>query len=185
MSKRVLLGVTGSIAAYKSAEIVRALSKNGCEVRCVLTEAASRFVTPLTLSVLSRYPVATQWHDPSLWDMAHLTLASWADLVLVAPASADFISLLAQGRASGLLDGLILSSGAAVAICPAMDEEMWLHPATRRNVETIKTYGYQVWGPDKGSLASGKVGWGRLLSPEDIVRQSLALLGKAKKKNAR
>jgi phosphopantothenoylcysteine decarboxylase/phosphopantothenate--cysteine ligase len=185
MSKRVVLGVTGSIAAYKSAEIVRGLSKNGCEVRCVLTEAASRFVTPLTLSVLSRNPVATQWHDPSLWDMAHLTMATWAVLVVVAPASADFISLLAQGRASGLLDGLILSASAAVAVCPAMDEEMWLHPATQKNIAAIKNYGYQLWGPEKGALASGKVGWGRLLLPEDIVRRSLSLLGKSKKKNVR
>lgn len=171
--RRVALGVTGSIAAYKSSEIVRGLVKKGIEVRCILTPNAERFVAPLTLAALSRHAVAAGAHDHSLWEMAHLTLASWADLVLVAPATADFIARLAQGRAEGLLDGLVLSTRAAVAVCPAMDAEMWEHPATQANVKTIIGYGYKVWGPEKGELASGKVGMGRLLEPDEIVRRVL------------
>ncbi len=171
--RRVALGVTGSIAAYKSAVIVRGLVKKGVEVRCVLTPNAAHFVTPLTLAALSRHPVAAGAQDPSLWEMAHLSLASWADLVLVAPATADFIARLAQGRAEGLLDSLILSTRASVALCPAMDAEMWEHQATQANVKTIVGYGYKVWGPVKGELASGKVGIGRLLEPDEIVRRVL------------
>ena len=171
--RRVALGVTGSIAACKAPAIVRGLVKKGVEVRCVLTPTACQFVTPLTLAALSRHPVASAQDDPSLWEMAHLSLASWADLVLVAPATADFIARLAAGRAEGLLDGLILSTRAAVAVCPAMDAEMWEHPATRANVARLADYGYKVWGPVKGELASGKVGPGRLLEPDEIVRLAL------------
>ena len=174
--RRIVLGVTGSIAAYKSAEIVRALVKSGIEVRCVLTPTAARFVTPLTLAVLSKNPVAENQHDPSLWEMAHLSLAGWADLVLIAPASADFIARLAGGRAEGLLDGLVLAAKCRIVVCPAMDAEMWEHAATRANVERIRRYGYEVWGPTKGPLASGKDGWGRLMEPEEITtRVRLAL----------
>ncbi|OGR87058.1 MAG: hypothetical protein A3J74_07055 [Elusimicrobia bacterium RIFCSPHIGHO2_02_FULL_57_9] len=169
--KRVVLGVTGSIAAYKSPEIVRGLVQKGHEVRCVLTSAGSQFITPLTLSVLSKNPVATNMHDPALWEMAHLSLASWADLVLVAPATADFMARLAAGRAEGLLDGLILSAECPVALCPALDQEMWTHPATQANAAKLKEYGYQIWGPDQGELASGKNGWGRLMEPEEIVKR--------------
>ena len=172
--RRVVLGVTGSIAAYKAAELVRGLTKAGREVRCVLTPGAEQFVTPLTLSVLSRNPVARNLHDPALWEMAHLSLAGWADLVLVAPATADFIARLAAGRAEGLLDGLVLATKARVAVCPAMDAEMWEHPATRRNVALLREYGYEVWGPEKGPLASGKNGWGRLMEPAEIVRRAAA-----------
>lgn len=174
--RRVVLGVTGSIAAYKAAELARGLVKAGVEVKCVLTPAGAQFVTPLTLAALSKNPVATNLHDPSLWRMAHLELASWADLVLIAPATVDFIARLAQGRAEGILDALVLSTRAKVAVCPACDGEMWEHPATQRNVETIRGLGYQVWGPEKGELASGKKGWGRLREPADILKQ---VLGKA------
>ncbi len=171
--RRVVVGVTGSIAAYKAAEVVRLLVKSGCEVRCVLTPNGAQFVTPLTLAALSRNPVAQNLHDPSLWKMAHLDLASWADLVLVVPATVDFIARLAQGRAEGVLDALILSTKAKVAVCPACDAEMWEHRATQDNVKRIKDLGYEVWGPEKGELASGKTGWGRLREPEDVVRQAL------------
>lgn len=177
---KVVLGVTGSIAAYKSAEIVRGLSKAGHEVRCVLTPAGAQFVTPLTLATLSRHPVAQSMHDPALWDMAHLSWAGWADLVLVAPCTADFIARLAHGRAEGLLDSLILSATGRVALCPAMDLEMWRHPATRRNVDAVRGYGYQVWGPVSGELASGKKGLGRLLEPADIVARASRLAPKRK-----
>lgn len=171
--RRVALGVTGSIAAFKAPAIVRGLVKKGVEVRCVLTPNAAHFVTPLTLAALSKNPVAQGMHDPSLWEMAHLSLSGWADLVLVAPATADIIARLAHGRAEGLLDSLVLSSKAPVAVCPAMDAEMWEHPATRANVKTVAGYGYEVWGPAKGELASGKVGYGRMLEPDEIVRRVL------------
>jgi phosphopantothenoylcysteine decarboxylase/phosphopantothenate--cysteine ligase len=172
-ARRVALGITGSIAAFKAPLIVRGLVKKGVEVRCVLTPNAAHFTTPLTLAALSRHPVAQSMHDPSLWEMAHLSLAGWADLVLVAPATADILARLASGRAEGLLDSLILSAKCPVAVCPAMDAEMWEHPATRANVKTIEGYGYKVWGPAKGELASGKVGYGRMLEPDEIVRLAL------------
>lgn len=172
-ARRIVLGVTGSIAAYKAPEIVRGLVKKGAEVRCVLTPNAAHFVAPLSLATVSKNPVAQSLHDPSLWEMAHLSLAGWADLVLVAPATADFIARLAQGRAEGLLDSLVLSTRSTVAVCPAMDAEMWEHPATRANVARVKEFGYRVWGPEKGELASGKVGWGRLIAPDEIVRLAL------------
>ncbi len=166
---RVVLGVTGSIAAYKAPEIVRGLVKAGHEVRCALTPAGAQFVTPLTLATVSRHAVAQSLHDPALWEMAHLSWSSWADLVLVAPATADFIARLAHGRAEGLLDSLILSATCRVAVCPAMDLEMWAHKATTRNVAALKEYGYEVWGPAEGELASGKKGLGRLIESADIV----------------
>ncbi len=168
--RRVALGVTGSIAAFKAPALVRALVKKGLEVRCVLTPNAAHFVTPLTLAALSKNPVAQSLHDPSLWEMAHLSLAGWADLVLVAPATADILARLAQGRAEGLLDALVLSSKCPVAVCPAMDTEMWEHPATQANLKTVSGYGYKVWGPAKGELASGRVGFGRMLEPDEIAR---------------
>jgi phosphopantothenoylcysteine decarboxylase/phosphopantothenate--cysteine ligase len=177
---KVVLGVTGSIAAYKSAEIVRGLVKAGHEVRCVLTPAGAQFITPMTLAALSRHPVAQALHDPALWEMAHLSWSSWADVVLVAPATADFIARLAQGRAEGLLDGLILSATCRVVVCPAMDVEMWAHKATRRNAATLGEYGYEIWGPAEGELASGKTGVGRLLEPADIVARVGALAHKKK-----
>ena len=168
--RRVVLGVTGSIAAYKAPLIVRGLVKKGVEVRCVLTPSAAHFVSPLSLATLSKHPVAQAMSDPSLWEMAHLALSSWADLVLIAPATADFIARLAQGRAEGLLDTLVLSTKSPVVVCPAMDAEMWEHPATKANVARIKAYGYRLLGPEKGELASGKVAVGRLVEPGDIVR---------------
>lgn len=172
--KKVVLGITGSIAAYKSAEIVRGLIKDGREVRCVMTEAAAHFVTPLTLAALSRNAVSSNLHDPSLWEMAHLSLASWADLVLVAPATADFMARLASGRAEGLLDGLILSARCPVVVCPALDKEMWEHRATQANASKLREYGYHIWGPQTGLLASGKIGPGRLIEPLEIVNRIAA-----------
>lgn len=171
--RRVVLGVTGSIAACKAPAIVRGFVEKGAEVRCVLTPSACRFVTPLTLATLCRHPVASAQEDSSLWEMSHLSLASWAELVLIAPATADFIARLASGRAEGLLDGLVLSTRASVAVCPAMDAEMWTHPATRANVARLGAYGYKVWGPATGKLASGKSGPGRFLEPAEIVRLAL------------
>ena len=174
-SKRIVLGVTGSIAAYKAAELVRALIKAGHEVRCVMTPNAAQFVTPLTLQTLSKNPVAQSLYDPSLWEMAHLTLADWADLIVVAPCTADFLARAAAGRAEGVLDGLLLAARAPVALCPAMDGGMWEHPATRANTNAAKGFGYKIWGPVKGELASGKVGMGRMLEPDEIVERVASL----------
>ena len=171
--RRVVLGISGSIAAYKSCEVVRGLTRAGAQVKVVLTPTAARFVTALTLSVLSRGPVAQDAFDPGLWDMAHLSWASWADLILVAPATADLLSRLARGGAGGLLESMILSARCPVALAPAMDAEMWAHPATRANIAAVKTFGYRIWGPVKGELASGKVAMGRLMDPQDLVRRAL------------
>ena len=168
--RRVALGITGSIAAFKAPALVRALVKKGVEVRCILTPNGAHFTTPLALAALSRNPVAQSLHDPALWEMAHLSLASWADLVLIAPATADFLARLAHGRAEGLLDALVLSARCPFVVCPAMDAEMWDHPATQANVKALAGYGYKILGPAKGELASGKVGFGRMLEPDEIVR---------------
>jgi phosphopantothenoylcysteine decarboxylase/phosphopantothenate--cysteine ligase len=176
MRGRVVLGVCGSIAAYKACEILRGLVTGGAEARVVLTPNASRFVAPLTVAALSRAEVHQDPWDPRHWEMAHLSLASWAGAVLVAPASADFLSRLAAGGAGGLLESLILSTRAPVALAPAMDAEMWEHPATRANVERLRGFGYQVWGPEAGPLASGRVGPGRLLDPGTIVKLAFGLL---------
>lgn len=175
-SLKIVLGVCGSIAAYKAAELVRALVKAGHEVRCALTPNAATFVAPLTLATLSRHRVYQKTDDPALWEMAHLSLASWADVVLLAPATADMISRLAHGRAEGLLDALVLSHTKRVVVCPAMDAEMWAHPATQANVARLKEYRYELWGPERGELASGKVGMGRLMEPAEIASR----LSKAK-----
>ncbi len=172
---KIVLGVTGSIAAYKACELVRRLGELPAEVRCVLTASASDFVAPLTLRVLSGNEVLCDMKDPSLWKMAHLDLAHWADLVLVAPATADFIARLWSGRAEELLDALVLSTRSKVVLCPAMDTEMWEHPATRRNVEGVRGFGHEVWGPVDGPLASGRVGAGRLMEVADIVSKVAAL----------
>ena len=172
--RRILLGVSGSIAAYKACELVRGLVKAGAEVKVVATANALRFVTPLTLSVLSRGPVYHDPFDPAAWDMAHLSLASWASRVVIAPASADLIARLAAGRAGGLLESLGLSTKARVAVCPAMDTEMWEHRATQANAARLRELGYEVWGPVEGELASGRTGMGRLLDVSEIVAKALA-----------
>ncbi|HVE13370.1 MAG TPA: flavoprotein [Elusimicrobiota bacterium] len=172
--KRVALGVSGSIAAYKACLIVRGLVRAGAEVRVAMTPSAAKFVSPLTLATLSRAPVYEDVHAAEHWEMAHLSLASWADRVLIAPATADTIARLAQGRAGGPLEALVLSTTAPVAVAPAMDTEMWEHPATKANVVRLRDYGYKIWGPVSGDLASGRVGMGRMLEPDDLVRRILA-----------
>lgn len=170
---RIVLGVSGSIAAYKACEVVRGLVKAGAEVKVVATANATRFVAPLTLSVLSRGPVYQDPFDPAAWDMAHLSLASWASKIVIAPATADLIARLAGGRSCGLLESLVLSTKSPVVLCPAMDTEMWEHLATQGNVARARELGYEVWGPVDGELASGRVGMGRLLEPSEIVARIL------------
>lgn len=174
-NKRILLGITGGIAAYKSAELVRALVKAGADVRVVMTSGAKEFITPLTLQALSGNPVHHSLLDPEAEaGMGHIELAKWADYILVAPASANFIARLSQGMGDDLLTTLCLASEAPMAIAPAMNQAMWADAATQRNIETVsKLKSIQIWGPDQGEQACGDVGPGRMLEPE-VLAQTLA-----------
>jgi phosphopantothenoylcysteine decarboxylase / phosphopantothenate---cysteine ligase len=168
--QRVLLGVTGGIAAYKAAELVRRLRDDGAEVRVVMTEGAQRFVTPLTFQALSGNPVRTSlWDDAAEAAMGHIELARWAGQVLVAPASADFLARLVHGAANDLLTTLCLATSAPVAVAPAMNQQMWAHPATQDNVERLRARGVAILGPASGSQACGESGPGRLLEAADLV----------------
>jgi phosphopantothenoylcysteine decarboxylase / phosphopantothenate---cysteine ligase len=175
---RIILGVTGGIAAYKAAELCRLLVKGGSEVQVVMTEAALRFVTPLTFQALSGRPVQT-----SLWDAAsgsgmdHIQLSREAALILVAPASADFLARLAQGRADDLLATLCLARTCRLAVAPAMNREMWAQAATQRNLAQLRADGVDILGPDAGEQACGEVGPGRMLEPVDIQAAVSGLLG--------
>jgi phosphopantothenoylcysteine decarboxylase/phosphopantothenate--cysteine ligase len=174
--KHVLLGVTGSIAAYKSAELVRLLRDAGAEVRVVMTPGACAFITPLTLQALSGYPVHSELLDAGAEAaMGHIELARWADAVLVAPASADFIARLAQGRANDLLAAICLASEAPLAVAPAMNRAMWGNAATVENVATLRRRGIRIMGPAQGAQACGEVGPGRLLEPGQLLAELGAL----------
>lgn len=168
--KRILLGVTGGIAAYKSADLVRRLQDQGASVRVVMTAGAREFVQPLTFQALSGNPVHTDLLDPAAEAaMGHIELAKWADSILIAPASASTIARLANGIADDLLTTLCLASEAPLVLAPAMNQAMWRHPATAANVHTLQSRGAVLLGPDAGSQACGDVGPGRMLEPLDIV----------------
>lgn len=171
-NKRILLGVTGGIAAYKAAEIIRRLREQGAEVRVVMTDAAKEFITPLTLQAVSGHIVANSMFDPQAEaGMGHIELAKWADLVLVAPATANVISRLTTGMGDELLTTLCLASPAPLAIAPAMNMQMYLHAATQNNLKVLAERGVHIWGPGVGSQACGDVGPGRMLDPVDIVEE--------------
>jgi phosphopantothenoylcysteine decarboxylase/phosphopantothenate--cysteine ligase len=168
--KHILLGVTGGIAAYKSAELVRQLRRQGAEVRVVMTAAATEFVTPLTFQALSGYPVHTRLLDAGAEAaMGHIELARWADVLLIAPATADFIARLVAGRADDLLSAVSLACDATLAIAPAMNRVMWDNQATGENIMTLKQRGVQVLGPAEGLQACGDSGPGRMLEPVELV----------------
>lgn len=168
--KQVLLGVTGGIAAYKAPDLVRRLRERGAEVRVVLTASAARFVTPLTFQAVSGHPVRSGlWDESAEAAMSHIELARWADLVVVAPATADFIARLAAGLADDLLTTLCLATGAPLAIAPAMNRLMWTHAATRDNVHRLAERGVTVLGPGAGEQACGETGEGRMLEPLEII----------------
>jgi phosphopantothenoylcysteine decarboxylase/phosphopantothenate--cysteine ligase len=172
-NKRILLGVTGGIAAYKSAELVRRLQDRGASVRVVMTAAAQEFITPLTLQALSGNPVHTDLLDPAAEAaMGHIELARWADLVLIAPATADFIARLAQGQGNDLLTTLCLATRAPIAIAPAMNQGMWAQDSTQANLRTLQQRHVVQMGPAEGSQACGEVGPGRMLEPEDLAEQA-------------
>ena len=170
VNKRILLGVTGGIAAYKSADLVRRLRDAGAEVRVVMTRAAAEFITPLTLQTLSGHPVHQHLLDArSEAAMDHIELARWADVVLVAPASANLIAKLAHGRADDLLSTVCLATAAPLALAPAMNRQMWDNAATQTNLATLKQHGAHVFGPAAGAQACGEVGRGRMLEPAELV----------------
>jgi phosphopantothenoylcysteine decarboxylase/phosphopantothenate--cysteine ligase len=168
--KHILLGVTGGIAAYKSAELVRRLRQQGALVRVAMTAAATRFITPLTLQALSGHVVHTDLLDPGAEAaMGHIELARWADALLVAPASADFISRLAQGRANDLLAAVSLACEAPLAVAPAMNRVMWENTATQENIALLRRRGIRVFGPAHGSQACGETGPGRMAETGELV----------------
>jgi len=172
---RVLLGVSGGIAACKAADLVRRLRDAGAEVRVVLTPNAARFVTPLTFQALSGQPVRSDlWDESAEAGMGHIELARWADEMLIAPASADLIARLAHGLADDLLTTLCLATEAPLRIAPAMNRQMWAHPATRANLATLRERGVAVIGPASGAQACGETGEGRLQEPLDIVSALIA-----------
>ena len=174
MTIRVVLGVSGGIAAYKSAEIVRALVDGGAEVRVVMTPAATRFLAPLTLSVLSKNPVIADLWDPSSGAVDHVALARWADVLAVAPATADVLAKLARGIGDDVLTTYALGHRKALLVAPAMNTWMWAHPATEENLAILRSRGATVVEPDAGDLACGDVGPGRLAPPARIARATLA-----------
>jgi len=168
--KHVLLGVTGGIAAYKSAELVRLLREQGAEVRVVMTRGACEFITPLTLQALSGHPVHTELLDSGTEAaMGHIELARWADVLLVAPATADFMARLVSGRADDLLAAVCLACESPLAVAPAMNRVMWENAATRNNVGILQDRGVRIMGPAEGLQACGETGPGRLLEPAALV----------------
>ncbi|MEM1145554.1 MAG: bifunctional phosphopantothenoylcysteine decarboxylase/phosphopantothenate--cysteine ligase CoaBC [Pseudomonadota bacterium] len=174
--RRVLLAVCGGIAAYKSAQLVRELQRQGADVRVILTRGAREFVTPLTFQALSGNPV----HDSLLDEeaeraMGHIELARWADLIIIAPATADCMARLAAGRADDLLGAVVLASPSPLLLAPAMNQQMWMHPATQASLNALTERGTHIAGPDSGDQACGDVGPGRMLEPELIAEQAASL----------
>ncbi len=167
--KKIILGVTGSIAAYKSATLVRLLVKAGAEVRVIMTAAAADFITPLTLSVLSKAPVISHLQNDSHTWNNHVELGLWADLMVIAPASANTLAKMATGQCDNMLLATYLSAKCPVYFAPAMDLDMWQHPATKRNIDLLQSYGNTLIPVENGELASGLVGDGRMAEPERIV----------------
>ncbi len=179
VSRNIVLGVTGSIAAHKAADLASLLTKQKCQVRVVMTADAQRFITPLPFKVLTRQAVVTGLYDEEEgWQPAHIRLADEADLLLIAPATANMIAKLAHGMADDALTciALALNPKAKILIAPAMNGKMWLHPATRENAATLKARGVEFIGPDEGMLSCGYEGIGRLWPVEAIAERALKRL---------
>ena len=172
---RIILGVTGGIAAYKSPEIVRRLREHGAEVQVVMTPSAEKLVSPTVFQAVSDRPVRNDlWDEEAEEAMGHIELARWADLIVVAPATANIMSQLAAGTASGLLTTLCLAAKAPLVLAPAMNQAMWRHPATQSNLETLVQRGVRCIGPAEGEQACGDVGPGRMVEPSELVACILA-----------
>ncbi len=179
MDRNVVLGVTGSIAAYKAAELASQLVKQGCEVHVVMTADALKFITPLAFKTLSRHPVVTDLYDEEEgWKPTHISLADEASLLLVAPATANTLAKMAHGIADDALSciALALNPKARVLIAPAMNGKMWLHPATQQNAATLKSRNVEFIGPEEGLLSCGYEGLGRLWPVDQVARRALELL---------
>jgi phosphopantothenoylcysteine synthetase/decarboxylase len=174
--KEVILGICGGIAAYKVCDLINKLRNEGASATCILTENAAKFITPLTLQTLSTNQVYQDMFENAVWDVEHIALAQKADLVVVIPATADTISKLAFGRAEDLLSSVVLATLAPILICPAMNENMWLHPATKKNLQTVKSYKYRILEPRKGRLACGLVGIGCLAELDSILNEIKKIL---------
>jgi len=171
-NKRIILGITGGIAAYKSAEIARRLQDQGAEVRVVMTAAATEFIRPLTLQALTGHPVHTDLLDADAEAaMGHIELARWADLLLIAPATANFIASMVHGSADSLLGAIYLATSAKIAVAPAMNQAMWSHTASQENIQALVSRGTFMIEPDNGAQACGDVGTGRLQQPDIIVER--------------
>jgi phosphopantothenoylcysteine decarboxylase len=178
-AKNIVLGVTGSIAAHKAADLASLLTRQGCAVHVVMTADAQRFITPLPFKTLSRNPVVTDLYDEAGgWQPTHIQLADEADLLLVAPATANLIAKLAHGIADDALTciALALNPKAKILIAPAMNGKMWLHPAMRKNVAELSGRGVEFIGPDEGALSCGYEGVGRLWPVENVARRAIELL---------
>lgn len=179
MSRNIVLGITGSIAAHRAADLASQLTKQACEVHVVMTADALRFITPLPFKTLSRHPVVTDLYDEEEgWKPAHIQLADAADLLLLAPATANTIAKMALGLANDALScvALALNPNAKILIAPAMNGKMWLHPATQQNVAALKSRGAEFIGPEEGMLSCGYEGLGRLWPVDKIVQRALDLL---------
>lgn len=175
--KTILIGVTGSIAAYKAADLLRELQGSGADVHILMTESARRFITPLTFKTLSRNPVAgSLWDEEAGWCPGHIELADKADLLVVAPATANILAQFAQGLASDLLTSIYLATRAPVLIAPAMNGKMWDHPATRLNRSILEERGHKFVEPTEGELACGYSGKGKLCDIEEIVAAAAEML---------
>ncbi len=170
--KKIILGITGSIAAYKAAYLVRALVKKGCEVQVIMTPSGKEFITPVTLSTLSGKPVISEFFTANTgsWN-SHVDLGLWADLVLIAPATASTIGKMAHGIADNMLITTYMSAKAPVMIAPAMDLDMFAHPANQRNLDILRSYGNYIIEPASGELASHLIGKGRMQEPDEIVKE--------------
>ena len=175
-NKRILLGITGGISAYKCAELVRLFIQAGSEVRVAMTNAAQEFITPLTLQALSGNHVFTSLVDVEAEAaMGHIELARWADIILIAPTTADFMAKITRGEANDIVSTLVLASQAPIAIAPAMNQVMWSSTATQKNLSELALRGIKIFGPAEGEQACGEIGLGRMLEPEELVKRSSEL----------
>lgn len=175
--KEVIIGVTGSIAAYKACDVIGGLRRAGCNTTVVMTKEAAEFITPLTLGYVSANPVYRDMFEaPQAWNPRHISLAENADMVLIAPATANIIAKLANGICDDLLSSVVVSTKAVVLVAPAMNSNMWLHKTTQENVRRLKSLGYKFIGPVKGRLACGITGIGHIADTSDIVKTALGLL---------
>ena len=183
--KHIILGITGSIAAYKAAMLCRLLVKEGAEVRVVMTPLAKQFITPLTMATLSKHPILVEFFNPENgeWN-SHVSLGEWADMLLIAPATANTLAKMVTGVADNLLLTTYLSARSKVAVAPAMDLDMYAHITTQQNISTLAERGVAIIEPAAGELASGLVGKGRMAEPEDIVEQVKAIFADEVKKNS-